>query len=92
MLDRALDIESCVREAEEATSSSSSSVNDSFTPSDIPIGNCSRLNCILFSRVPSSFGRHMNEREREREFLFERETEHLWLRQLSEPAAGRDSL
>ena len=56
MLDRALDIESCVREAEEATSSSSSSVNDSFTPSDIPIGNCSRLNCILFSRVPSSFG------------------------------------
>ena len=39
MLDRALDIESCVREAEEATSSSSSSVNDSFTPSDIPIGN-----------------------------------------------------
>ena len=53
MLDRALDIESCVREAEEATSSSSSSVNDSFTPSDIPIGNCSRLNFIFFSRVPS---------------------------------------
>ena len=54
MLDRVLDIESCVREAEEATSSSSWSVNDSFTPSDIPTGNCSRLYFLLFSRVPTS--------------------------------------
>ena len=30
------------------------------------------------------------ERERERERLFERETEHLWLRQLTHGIGGRD--
>ena len=74
MLDRALDIESCVREAEEATSSSSSSVNDSFTPSDIPIANCSPEFYFLFAGTfILRFDTRMSD-------LFKMETEHLYLR------------